>query len=264
MEQNLIKQSDSVTFSKYKMSGLQINALVCVVNNLQKYIDMDINWGKADGKVYSNFFPLNQNLSFETPLLISDIDINYHGSRVISQLKNITEITVTYTYIDNNGKGHKSVFRPFNHIDIDEDSKITLYLSIATLRWILQWGQQTKLTTFDKKSVLSLRGVYSKRIFQILSSFYKDRIFKMKINELSEILMTPKYSVQDFERKVLQPAQMEMINNPNSRLFFKYKLVTEQKKRGSGRPKRDTVIFKIYDSNNSKSFEEFKTDKFEK
>ena len=41
MEKELIKQSNSVTFSKYKMSGLQINALVCVVNQLQK-IDMNI------------------------------------------------------------------------------------------------------------------------------------------------------------------------------------------------------------------------------
>lgn len=263
MEKELIKQSNSVTFSKYKMSGFQINALVCVVNQFQKYIDMNIDWGMSEGKDYVQYFKLNKDFCFEIPLSISEVDINYHGKRVISQLNDITNVTVTYTYIDDDNISHKSVLKPFPYVDIDENSNIKLSLPIPSLRWILQWCKNTGLTTFDKKSVLSLKGVYAKRIFQILSSFYKERIFKMKIEKLSDILMTPKYSVRDFERFVLRPAFNEMATNQNSRLFFKYKLVSEGERKTAGRPKRDTVIFKIYDSNISESIEEFKTDNFE-
>lgn len=264
MEKELIKQSDSVTFAKYRMSSWQINCLVNIVDNLQSYLDIDIDWGLAEGKEYQQYFKLNKDYEFPVIVQLSKIEKHEHYGEVRKEILKLMSIKIEYDYINDNGDVIHSFLVPFNHIDLPKNcGYVEIKLPIPSLRWILQWCKNTGLTTFDKKSVLSLKGVYAKRIFQILSSFYKERIFKMKIDKLSDILMTPKYSVQDFERFVLRPAFNEMATNQNSRLFFKYKLVSEGKRKGAGRPKRDTVIFKVYDMNTPESVDEFKTDNFE-
>lgn len=264
MEKDLIRQSNSVTFAKYRMSSWQINCLVNVVDQLQNYIDTDINWGVLKGEYYAKYFKFDEDYEFPIEIQLSNIEKYEHYGKVRKELLKLMSTKVEYDYVNDNGVISHHFLVPFYHIEVPKNcGSIIIKLPISSLRWILQWCQNTNLTTFDKKSILSLKGVYSKRIFQILSSFYRQRIFKMKIEKLSEILVAPKYSVQDFERFVLIPAYNEMATNQNSRLFFKYKLTTEEKRKGVGRPKRDTVIFKVYDINTPGSLEEFRTDNFE-
>ena len=115
------------------------------------------------------------------------------------------------------------------------------------------YGKGVGGTLYDKNSVLALSGTYAKRIFQLLSGKYSKRILEVSVDELAYSLTTPNYTIQDFEKRVLLPAKKELANNSESRLMFKYCLVSKGEYKRRGRKKLDTVVFKIYIRNIKKN-----------
>lgn len=251
MKNKLIVQSNLVTFGRYKFSSWQINCLVNIVDKLQPVMSKDIDWLLADFDVFNDYLQLSKkDKTFQVRLNIKDIERHRHKVEVLNEIKRLYKKDINYTFTNEDGKVYNRTCHLIESMDVnDEFTEVILGIPVSALRWILYYGKGIGGTFFDKKSVLALKGTYAKRIFQILSGKYnsKNKEFESSIKVLMEDFMTPNYSVQDFERKVLLPAFYELASNTECRLAFKYRLVTRGDYQGKGRRPIDTVIFKIYD-----------------
>lgn len=265
MEKDTIMQPKSVTFGSYKFSSWQINCLVNIIDKLQPAMSADIKWLTANFDEFKKKLPLSKDGTLEIEVALSDIERNRHGAPVLNEIKKLYNQNVMYTYVDEetNEVFHRTC-RLIQTMDLnDEGTKVKLGIPVPALRWLIYYGKGVGGTLFDKRSVLAIDGTYAKRIFQFLSSYHKKRIWEVSIEELTHDLSTPDYTAQDFERRVLLPAKIELANNPESRLMFKYCLVSKGKYARRGRKKLDTVIFKIYDKKYRDECEDFETDNWE-
>lgn len=262
-ELKVIKQSQLVTFCPYKLSSWQINFVTNLVTDLQPYLGKDIDWLTVDRTYFSKVFKLNTNFEYEVEIPLSKIDRNRHGKKVIEEIRKLRTREIDYDIPLENGKNHHVNCLVISTINDYSDGKLTVGISIGALRWMLYYSKNVQLTPLDRKSVLAINGAYSKRIYQFLSHYYRERIKKVLIKDLMYYLQTPEYTVQDFERKILATAFNEINYNENSRLMFKYNLIWEDDGTYTGGKKGfNTVVFKIYDTENPKGFEEFKNDDF--
>lgn len=255
-----IIQSNLATFGVYKFTSWQMNCLVHLVEQLQPAMSRDVDWLNADLKVFQETLPLDKNGNLLIPIQMNEIDKHHHGSIVLNEIKKMFKQTIKYNFTNEQGKLVRRECYLISTMDIDEDDNIVLGMPVTSLRWLLYYGKGIGGTIYDKKSVVSMNGVYAKRIFMMLSRWKDKRVFSMKISELMDELQTPQYSVQDFERFVLKTAFREMINNLNSVLQFKYSLSYTGTKVGKGKRGFDTVTFKVYDKLSEAQMEGFLTD----
>lgn len=265
MEKDTIMQPKSVTFGSYKFSSWQINCLVNIIDKLQPAMSADIKWLTANFDEFRKKLPLSKDGTLEIEVALSDIERNRHGAPVLNEIKKLYNQNVMYTYVDEetNEVFHRTC-RLIQTMDLnDEGTKIKLGIPVPALRWLIYYGKGVGGTLFDKRSVLAIRGSYAKRIFQFLSSYHKKRIWEVSIAELAYELSAPDYTSQNFEERVLLPAKIELANNPDSRLMFKYCLISKGEYKRRGRKKLDTVIFKIYDKKYRDECEDFETDNWE-
>ena len=92
-----------------------------------------------------------------------------------------------------------------------------------------------------------LSSSYSMRLFLMLSQWYSKGEFSISIEELKKRLCCPlTYTPQNVEDRVLKSAQKEM-ESKDCRFSFEYKFVSNDRKKGVGRKRFDTVVFTIID-----------------
>lgn len=264
MKKETIMQPKSVTFGRYNFSSWQINCLVNIVDKLQPAISTDIRWLTADLNEFRKHFNLSKDGNLEIEVPINEIERHHHGVRVLNEIKKLYNQNVYYTYTDEKGEVFHRTCHLIQTMDLsDEGDKVILGIPVAALRWLIYYGQGVGGTLYDKNSVLAIKGCYAKRVFQFLSSYLKPRSWEVSIKKLMYELSAPNYTVRDFERFVLTPAKKELANNLESRLMFKYCLVSKGEYKRRGRKKLDTVVFKIYDKKSPKDCDNFVNDNWE-
>ena len=179
-EKGLI-QSNLATFGMYKFSSWQMNCLVHLVEQLQPAMSRDIDWLSADLKVFQEHLPLDKNGNLLIPIQMKEIDKYHHGSIVLNEIKKMFKQTIKYNFTNEQGKLVRRECYLISTIDIDEDDNIVLGMPGTSLRWLLYYGKGIGGTIYDKMSVVSMNGVYAKRIFMMLSRWKDKRVFSMKI-----------------------------------------------------------------------------------
>lgn len=263
MEKQLISQSDLATYSPAALSAWQINFITTTVSQLQSFLDEKIDWFSVDKSYFTKIFGLNSGFLFEVKISLDDIEKNQNRKKVVEEIKKLRNKEIIYE-IPLGGEEIKRVNCPIiSSIYEYHNGQLSVGISVDALRWLLYYGGNIGLTTYDKKSLLEIKGRYSKGIFLLLSKYYRNIIKKIPISDLMKYLNTPNYSVQKFEEKILEKAFFEINGNPNNRLFFKYNLIWEDDGNYKGGKKGfNTVILKIYDMTNPKSKHAFQHDDF--
>lgn len=103
-----------------------------------------------------------------------------------------------------------------------------------------------RFVKYNLRYILPLQSSYSIRIYQLLKEYEKLSRRTFTIEELRELLSVPKsYLYADFKRKILQPAERELIDHCD--IFFEY----EEVKKGR---KVNELLFRIK-PNRSKNLE---------
>lgn len=264
MKKETIMQSNLVTYGRYKFSSWQINCLVNIVDQLQPAMTTDVSWLTADFDEFRKHLNLSKDGTLEIEIDPDDVERNRHGVAVLNEIKKLFNQNVYYTYTNEKGEVFHRTCHLIQTMDLSDDgNKVKLGIPVAALRWLIYYGKGVGGTLYDKNSVLALSGTYAKRIFQLLSGKYSKRILEVSVDELAYSLTTPNYTIQDFEKRVLLPAKKELANNSESRLMFKYCLVSRGEYKRRGRKKLDTVVFKIYDKKYQKECDDFVNDNWE-
>ena len=221
-------QSNFITSSRYEMSALEKNIMYMVMSQLKKndpsdmkYIVSAMELMQSTGKDI-----LYADLKKASAKLITRIleGVNEDGNLVQ------TSFIASATYIT--GKG-----------------LIEIEISNAIRPHYIELKE--KFTTFQLDIALSLKSIYSKRLYEILSMYknFKEKKFTISVKELKMKLALisskgeDKYEAfRNFKIAVLDPAEREI--NGDSDIYFTYKAL-EGKKYGKGRKPIDLLEFNV-------------------
>lgn len=221
-------QSNFITSARYEMTALEKNILYMLMSQIKK----------TD--------------SAETIYTISGQELMQSTGKEVryEDLKSATKKLLERVVDGMNGQGNyvQTTFLS-SATYITGKGLIELTLSPAIRPHYIELKE--KFTTFQLEVALSLRSVYSKRMYEILSMYknFKDKKFRMSVSDLKHRLSiisdkgVDKYkSFKDFNKAILIPAENEI--NGESDLFFTYKPI-EGKQSGRGRKPIDFIEFDI-------------------
>lgn len=228
--QNWIKQPNRVTFSRYKSSEIQENLLTLLAHKLQEH--------------------LTDNLDFKTNLFtepLVEISLNQLGERgnhkyFYEEAVKMRAIGIDYYF--KNEKEHLiqknlgiivSVSRNYNI------QTLTITLNKEAIPFLIYTGLSHvgKYTNYSLNVALTLRGVYTKRIYKLLSSWKNKGGFTIAIDTLKRLLfIETKYKNIAHLRKLLDTTKEKLQKEAD--LFFEYEL-----KKENGFGKYNVIVFKI-------------------
>lgn len=229
-------QSNIITNGRYEMTSLEKNILYVVLSQLKKGDDgsqMYLVAAKDISDITGETISLN-NFKKATEKLIS------RAIECETTDKNALQVSFISSAEYLTGQGI---------IEIGLSPKILpFYLDLAN-----------NFTALELNIALSLKGIYSKRLYEIMSMYknFKNPTFKISIQELKKKLEVidsktgkDKYeSFTVFKRNVLDPSEKEI--NGNSDIIFSY-LPIEGVKYGKGRKPIEKLEFTIKKVNQGK------------
>ena len=203
-------------FTVYQKRGWAL-----IVNELQQYIGMPIDWNSVTADTICQIIPLTQNSLYEVHIPCNQYS-KEHPQEFFKELERLLHIVIR-TEVD----GCKTAFTFFNKVEL-KDGVATLSLPLNSLRWILDWGQKQMFTAFDKPSFLALSTSSSQNLFLLLSEHYNQKTFSISIEEFKQkLLISPSYDTANIVRKILNPAQKEFAKR-NTLFNFTYELYYQQ------------------------------------
>lgn len=221
-------QSNFITSSRYEMSALEKNIMYMVMAQLKKNDPANMVYVVAAKELMQSTGKdiLYADLKKASAKLLSRVleGINEDGNLVQ------TSFISSATYIT--GKG-----------------LIEIEISNAIRPHYIELKE--KFTTFQLDIALSLKSIYSKRLYELLSMYknFKEKKFVVSVKELKMklSLISPKgedkyEAFRNFKLAVLDPAEREI--NGESDIFFSYKAI-EGKKYGKGRKPIEQLEFSI-------------------
>ena len=246
MRKDVIQCSKRVSEDTPDYSCWQMRCLCLVADQLQPLLKEDIDWANTKFENLEKYGIFNDDHEVEITMKLSDIDKNRNGIRVLNEIKKMFDIPITWDWMKN-GKATRTVFYFIHRMEWNEDNLFSIYLSHFSVRWILEFGKRQGFLSFDKPSMMMLSSSYSMRLFLMLSQWYSKGEFSIGTEELKKRLCCPlTYTPQNVEDRVLKSAQKEM-ESKDCRLSFEYKFVSNDRKKGVGRKRFDTVVFTIID-----------------
>lgn len=245
MRKDVIKCSKRVSEDTPDYSCWQMRCLCLVVDHLQPLLKEDIDWSNAKFEDLEKYGIFDENHEVKISMKLSDIDKHRNGIRVLNEIKRMFDIPIMWDWVKN-GKATRTAFYFIHRMEWNEDNLFSIYLSHFSVRWVLEFGKRQGFLSFDKPSMLMLSSSYSMKLFLLLSQWFSKKNFSIGIEELEKRLGCPQYPPKDFRVQVLEPIKKEL-NNKNCRLSFEYEFKSNDKKKGVGRKRFDTVVFTIID-----------------
>ena len=228
--QHWIKQPNRITFSRYKCTEVQENILTLIIYNLQDQLTEKYN--------------LKSNL-FDQPIV--EISLKQLGDRrnhkyLYEEAIKMRIIGVDYFF--RNEKEHLiqknlgiiiAVERNFylQTLSFTLNKEAVLFLTYIGLSYV------GKYTNYSLNVALKIRGVYSKRIYKLVSSWKNKGGFKINIFDFKRILyLEDKYKNLAHLKRLLNSTKEKL--KLNADLYYEYSI-----KKLKGNRKADILSFKI-------------------
>ena len=241
MKKELIRTSKDS--SQYVMSCYSLREKRCwalIIDKLQQYIDMDIDWETIPTEELRKIIPLTEySYEYKVPLSLNKIDGSNPSQVILEALKGVTSLII-----------HKSKYDMFvfiNRISYDEETKqFFAYLPLTSLRWVLDFGRKKKMfVTFHKPTFMKLSTSYAQNIFLLLSEFYSSGYIRMDLDSFKKKMGCPaSYDAKDIRDNVLKRSIKEF-ERVGSKISFAYCFSSNNKTNSVGRKKIDTIEIAI-------------------
>lgn len=227
---NWIKQPNRITFSRYKCTEVQENFITLIMFSLQNHL--------------TEKYDLKSNL-FEQPIV--EISLNQLADRRNHKylyLEAVKMRTIGIDYFFRNEKEHLiqknlgiiiSVERNFNlqTLTFTLNKEAVVFLTYIGLSYV------GKYTNYSLSIALKIRGVYSKRIYKLVSSWKNKGGFKISILDFKKILyLEDKYKNLAHLKRLLNSTKEKL--KLNADLYYEFSI-----EKLKGKRKADIISFKI-------------------
>lgn len=234
-EKEIIRTSKDSSRDVIVYNVQQKRCWALVVEQLQQYMQYNIDWMHISKEELGKIIPLNENCDFECQIDLSNVS-QFHRSYAFDQLEKMLYIIVRPEVQEG-----KFSFMMFNSIRLN-GNKVTATLPMLSLRWILDFGQKRMFVAFHKPSFLRLTTNYSMDMFLFLSENYNRVKFEIPIDKFKERMGCPKnYDAKSLKKWVLEPAFREF-NNKGTVISFEYRFFSKDDKPGAPGRKRLNMI----------------------
>lgn len=243
------KDSSNSVMSCYSLREKRCWALI--VDELQQYIDMDIDWETLPTEELRKIIPLTEfTYEYRVPLSLSKIDKSNPSDIILKSLREMTNLLINRSEFD--------AFVFINRISYDKITKqFFAYLPLTSLRWILDFGQKKRMfVTFHKPTFMKLSTSYSQNLFLLLSEFYSSGYIRMDLETFKNRMGCPaSYDAKDIRDNILKRSLKEF-ERVNSTIGFAYCFSSSGKIKTVGRKKIDTIEIAIsrIDENGNPAF----------
>ena len=146
----------------------------------------------------------------------SSVLTNYQGGKQYADLKKAAHFLVGKTLERKTPKGGFEVFALFSSIKY-EDGVLTGRIDSSLLPFFLAAKHHAGLfTKLDYQAYIKLSSIYSQKLFAFLSSWGDCRVKVIPLDELHDLLQTPKTqraNFSEFNRRALSPAHKDITEN---------------------------------------------------
>lgn len=217
MEKQKIKQfgiiqPNTVTNARYEFSKVQKNLLYHIIDKLQHRMNK-----KNIGEVEEVF-----------EIKIKQLNSDGHYDRIIKDLEEMRKKTVRYK-ITKDAKTWLVVTGLISAFKYEEDGnsdfnekKVKIYVSSPAIPFLCYIG--SGFTVFQKTVALSLKSIFSKRIYELCCRWQDKGGFTMPLEEFREIMGVKNkfHTMSNLRRKVLDHAKKELLEH--SDITFEYSL----------------------------------------
>jgi len=215
-DKRVITSSNQLIESRHPLTLQEMRMFLCMLSEV-KYEDEDFQ----TYRIYIRDFisdEKRENLYTRSRLITRDF------------LKRVIELKTDTGFIQTHFVSHIEYFKNQGYIEFSFHKLLKPHLLKL----------KSRFTSYEIKSLLSFRSVFSIRIYQLLKSFEGLKKRKIRIEDLKTLLMIEdKYERwSDFKRYVLETSRKEL-KKLSSDIFFTYTL--EKKGR-----KYHTIIFAIH------------------
>ena len=142
--------------------------------------------------------------------------------------KAVNERVVRQTYVIPKGRKGSEAFPIFEYIKIDDDGNITAKFNQALCVHFLELKKEFAVRSLPAFS--SLTSTYSQQLFRILNSWKGMQEATIPLEELHNVLQTPRTCRKDFAQfriRVLEVAQREITDPEKTNFFFNWQPVKE-------------------------------------
>jgi len=185
-----IIQPNSVTNAKYDFTPVQENILTCFFDALQKHMTKEK--------------PIDLTLFGEPVIRIQASEVAKGNTKyyVRKQLEILNTKVIRYDYTDNKNRiNDVSTSVISGHLTVRDSDYIDVYLSKLALPYFLYYGKGVGGTLYSKTIALTLKSIFSKRIYKLCKRWENKGGFKLPLDEFKEIL--------DIKEKLNRPAQLK-------------------------------------------------------
>jgi len=197
---NLV-QPNKVTNARYEYTACQENVLTCMIESVQAHMTQQR--------------PIQTDLFGHPTVRLKASDIAKGKSKyyVLQQLRELRKKDIDFEYKNDRGQiedvttGLISSFR-----NIRETDYIDLEISVWAIPYLLYWGKEVGGTIFSKTLALTLKGIYSKRLYKLCKRWEDRGGFAMQLDEFRHILALEKKYPRPalLTKNVLDPAKREL------------------------------------------------------
>lgn len=244
------KEASEIVFSTLE-TVRQKRCWALVVNDLQQFIDKDIDWNNFENaKKKIKFDEVNHyKIEIDPSFVISK---GHSTASILESLKKLTEVWV-HTHDPLTGENSYFILFPCYS---EDNGKYYLHLSFLSLRWFI-YLKKGNYISFHLNSFLNLSTLYSMNMYLFLSEYYNmdNREVIISVDDFKNKMGCPEgYEFKKIAEKVLTPSFKEFEKSRSLLTFIcePFSSKIELEKRSKGRKKIDMLKFTIIKRNDVK------------
>jgi plasmid replication initiation protein len=197
---NLV-QPNRVTNARYDYTAVQENILTCMIEAIQGHMSQERT--------------ISTDLFGHPIITVNASEIAKGNTKhyVFNQLKELRKKDIEFQYQDDKGKQvevHTGLINSFK--SVMGSDLIDIEISVWAIPYLLYWGKGVGGTIFSKTLALTLKSIYSKRMYKLCKRWENKGGFTMDISEFKSVLgIDTKYAkLIGLKKKVLDVAKEEL------------------------------------------------------
>lgn len=239
----MLLQPNNITFGRYSITAVQDNVLTLIIEQLQKFMQLDKMQFDLMGLPY-------------VEISSNSVLNGKHKKIVLNAIEALGNKDFTFRWTTPDAKNVKTSGKIIiaTH-DYERSSAIGITLNPWAIPFLIYYGKGVGGTYFKKHTALSLKGEKAKRIYKLICGAYN--LAKYETESQAAIYEYPmELFKKDFElgdsytnavikKRILEPAKKE-IDKQREDIWFDYELVTKHKQKGKKKQSADTINFYIH------------------
>lgn len=227
---DVIIQPNKITNARYEFTAIQKNIMIHIMGALQD---------KMSHKQETLFGEVSVNIA------LKDLDENRNYDRIREEAINMKKKDIQYEVKKENGRETEVLTSIISGISYEKGSRV-IGIDIPSKAVPVLCYIGDGYTKMRQLVSLTLRSVYSKRLYELCCRWEDRGGFKIKVDSLREILAIPKtYKNSNIKQRVLDPSKKEL--KEDSDVYFEYELVKTKGSRSF-----DLINFKVITKKNHK------------